>query len=478
MAFDLGEYTGGRDPKVAVAPLSWRLDPEISLSDWTIQVNPVDGGDRATYHVHRAILGVAPRRSDYFAKAFSSSDFFEATTRTTELSLERSAVDAFPIFLDFLYTGNLDEATTELAAALRHCATYFAVPELYESSSAFIQGDLSVETAPTYLTEGATYADEKLQAAALKLCIENFPDFEAGELTVLPPPLFVRVVEELPPPDDEYAEYLSKHVASYCRAHPEAVDAVLLHSLTPADKMPAIAPSEAMFLLELSLAHACADDGAAAAAAASAPARQKKGGKGAGKAGAKPGRSTSTLRARCAAACASAWREVLTSTADAEPPKAPKSKRRRTTTAAAPTSPYSQLPADVKIELLEAALGRARADLDEREQELSAKDGSLCAKEQELVAKQDALVATQRVLAATRQELSAKQTELTVSHEEVRRFVRAEHSSVVQYTSHPNYTTPRQQNPAHEGGGSARPSGWCKQGLGGNIHNLYYYKLQ
>jgi hypothetical protein len=169
MPFDLGEYTGGRCPETAVK-LSWRLEPAISLSDWTIQVKEVDGGDRVSYHVHRAILGAPPRRSEYFAKAFSSSDFSEAATRTTELNLECSAFDAFPRFLDFMYSGEL-EATTELAAALRHCATYFAVPELYERASAYIQRDLSMTTAPAYLKEGAMYADEKLQAAALELCV-------------------------------------------------------------------------------------------------------------------------------------------------------------------------------------------------------------------------------------------------------------------------------------------------------------------
>lgn len=51
--------------------LSWRLDPEESLSDWTILVKTKRSNDDKvdTYHVHKSVLGVGPRRSNYFATA-------------------------------------------------------------------------------------------------------------------------------------------------------------------------------------------------------------------------------------------------------------------------------------------------------------------------------------------------------------------------------------------------------------------------
>ena len=136
---------------------------------------------------------------------------------------------------------------------------------------------MASRTAPTYLIEAAAYNDEKLEAAALKLCVETCGVFRMGDLgylDALPPPLLVRVVDALPAQPVEGGQSLSRHVAAYCRAHPDEVDVALLRVLTHADKMPAVAPSEALFLLELALKHLFSDDGgdgggcAAAAAAA------------------------------------------------------------------------------------------------------------------------------------------------------------------------------------------------------------------
>jgi hypothetical protein len=242
-----------------------------------------------------------------------------------------------------------------------------------------------------------------------------------GDLTVLPPPLFVRIVAALAPPaeGDEHAQLLSKHlsehVGSYCRAHPEAIAAALLRSLTPASKMPSIAPSEAMFLLELSLAHAGAEDGC-----------------------------TSTLRARCAEACATAWRDFVTGAAGgAGSTSAPNPKRQRKATPPPPTTlEYNRLPADVKIELLEAALRRARTDVDEkvgkhdatvqdlRAQYWRAHDAKDAQHQQAMSAKieqhQRELSAKseqhQRELSAKQKELDQVQDQLGESQNEVRRL--------------------------------------------------------
>ena len=371
MVFDLGEFMAAGAPVPAAEDLSWRLDPEVSMSDWKIVVQDTTAERAATtYHVHRAILGVAPRRSDYFAKAFLASGFAEGTTHSTELELEPSACDAFPIFLDFMYSGEL-EATTTLATALRHCAKYFVVSELYESINAFIQGDLNVTTAPTYFDEGETYADEKLQAAALSLCVDNFATIDVGNLERLPPPLFARIVSMLVHPADGGVR-LSAHVASYCRAHPNAVDAKMLRALTPADKMVFIDPSEAIFLLELSLKLALpgADGGTGVYSPSSVTAEVA------------AADGDDTLRARCTRACTDTWESTLAGVACAAPEtkaavspstapgaeaassEGPSSKRRRTEeTAASLTTPYDRLPSDVKIELLEAALKKARTDI-------------------------------------------------------------------------------------------------------------------
>lgn len=54
--------------------LSWRLDPEESMSDWTIMIKTKGTEKVDTYHVHKSILGCGPRRSNYFSAAFRQVD--------------------------------------------------------------------------------------------------------------------------------------------------------------------------------------------------------------------------------------------------------------------------------------------------------------------------------------------------------------------------------------------------------------------
>ena len=60
--FDLGAFDEAERP--ADAPLSWRDDPEASLSDWSIVVRC--GATSVTYNVHRVVLGTGPRKLQYY----------------------------------------------------------------------------------------------------------------------------------------------------------------------------------------------------------------------------------------------------------------------------------------------------------------------------------------------------------------------------------------------------------------------------
>jgi len=129
----------------------WRLDPEVSFSDWTIRVVPTsdeeeeqelkknrlkddemddrildefyntetkpmeqqprdESGKTATslqtsvYHVHRVHLASGYRKSEYFQTLFSlRSETEDSLAKTTELSLPESARSVFPRFLDYVY---------------------------------------------------------------------------------------------------------------------------------------------------------------------------------------------------------------------------------------------------------------------------------------------------------------------------------------------------------------------------------------
>ena len=292
---------GYRDPP----PLSWRLDPDESLSDWTLTVASTDSvpcsprrrteTKRASaagctsdtnkeaadcqlddladsmqppamkYHVHRAQLAVGPRRSDYFATLFKNRRRMmirnesdqrhekgaDASTDGTYIELKASAAAAFPIMLDFMYSpiGTPVEATTESAVALRHLASCFGIRELFNCVTDFIKSDLRPETAPTYLLEAATYKHDKLVAASLKICAESFKDIKLSAMVLLPPDLFELVVRSPHLVCD--SEALSVRVAAYCRCRPDGINLETIKSLTDAAIMPRIAPDEALFYIHM-----------------------------------------------------------------------------------------------------------------------------------------------------------------------------------------------------------------------------------
>ena len=128
MSFDFGAFSEEPEPG-ADAPLTWRDDPEKTLSDWTIIVSKNDGST-ATYHVHKNMLAAGSRPSDYFKSVFRNSGMEEGNSQTTRLTLEDSAVHSFPTYLDFVYTGELivkksaDYAINFSPTALLHLATY------------------------------------------------------------------------------------------------------------------------------------------------------------------------------------------------------------------------------------------------------------------------------------------------------------------------------------------------------------------
>ena len=95
--------------------LSWRQHPSESFSDWTIEVVFDDvskpTSERALYHVHRRVLAVGPKKSDYFATIFKFNG--SANRNTLRLSKRQAAV--FPIVLDYIYADIDFELDTEMA---------------------------------------------------------------------------------------------------------------------------------------------------------------------------------------------------------------------------------------------------------------------------------------------------------------------------------------------------------------------------
>lgn len=254
----------------AAQTLSWRGDPHLTHSDWTIVVVTSEFDSR-TYHVHKSILSVGPRSSKYFANLFLEQGQHFNQPHTTRIELDEQDADCFPLLLDFMYnTGKQDisdddslslvvgdDFTTSNAVSLRHLARVFDCEGLMLAVNKFIQRDLSLKTGPLYLTQAYLYQDERLVESAKRLCIENFAHLETRTLTRLPLQLFrsiiVSVIERSKSAANHHSEeeaalsfQLSEVVCQYFEKHPKALTVKLLLELTDESIMPTIASEPAI----------------------------------------------------------------------------------------------------------------------------------------------------------------------------------------------------------------------------------------
>jgi BTB/POZ domain len=176
--------------------MKWRLPPEESYSDWTVEIlvtqeeethptttappentkeiAPASEPERkqrkteTVYHVHKAYLGTGPRSSLYFARVFQSQ-FSETSSQKSTVSLPPKAAECFPALLDFIYSeiSNVKVDSPASAAAIRYLANYFGMEALFNNVNvAFIGTNISNDTAIDYVHESIRYGDESLGKAA------------------------------------------------------------------------------------------------------------------------------------------------------------------------------------------------------------------------------------------------------------------------------------------------------------------------
>eukprot|EP00816_Leptocylindrus_hargravesii_P012837 CAMPEP_0196825408 /NCGR_PEP_ID=MMETSP1362-20130617/93036_1 /TAXON_ID=163516 /ORGANISM="Leptocylindrus danicus, Strain CCMP1856" /LENGTH=444 /DNA_ID=CAMNT_0042205827 /DNA_START=148 /DNA_END=1483 /DNA_ORIENTATION=+ len=269
--------------------LSWRLDPEKSLSDYKItiitttptatldeqEVVVVDhesegkgqpSGDNAplkiqkVYYVHKHVLAVGPRRSQYFARLFRSGiEVAEHTSDTSSIELEPSAAKLFPKMLDFMYSWHNEKfvVTPKDAVVMRYLASYFGVKALYTDVGDFIRQDLTQRptNAPFYVADAILYQDEKVLEVAKSLCAQEFNKIKPEVMAELPLQFFRDMLSSPNLIREENSDILSRHVAAICRNHAGEIDHSVMIELTDNDIMPTVASDAALYLMQLSNVH-------------------------------------------------------------------------------------------------------------------------------------------------------------------------------------------------------------------------------
>eukprot|EP00550_Attheya_septentrionalis_P006198 CAMPEP_0198295380 /NCGR_PEP_ID=MMETSP1449-20131203/27356_1 /TAXON_ID=420275 /ORGANISM="Attheya septentrionalis, Strain CCMP2084" /LENGTH=408 /DNA_ID=CAMNT_0043995665 /DNA_START=82 /DNA_END=1308 /DNA_ORIENTATION=- len=329
-----GENMSGEDTDEE--PLSWRLDGADSLSDWTITIKRASdpSGASETYHVHKNILAVGPRKSDYFASLFKvPAKLSESNTSTSIIELDDSAASAFPYMLDYMYSANGEaDFSTERATALRYLAEYFNIRRLLIAATNFIRRDIRAATAPMYLAEASAYSFENIAAATGSHCAEHLEDIDRSLIARLSPALLQKIVYS--PKIKCGSLTLSLIVSHFFEDRPEDHDDFFFTILTDNKLIPTIHPRAATPLLKLYLHFRECEKGTV-------------------------GINHDSLRQRCVYAIATSWKDELS--------KPPLEKENKIYT-------YRDLPESVRIEVLEASLLYAKEEIDEKDNMILSKN--------------------------------------------------------------------------------------------------------
>jgi hypothetical protein len=247
--------------------LSWRMDPKLSHSDWTIIINSDEGDEtthqQRTYHVHKAILSVGKNKSDYFGSVFRSEPpMKETSTDTSEITLPGLAFQAFEHLLDFFYEGfspelhKVDElsvwsASVDEMVGLRYLSQYFSVRALFTKvSSAILERLQDTDVLLQFLTAAYSLNDDKLVTKVADTCAANLETLieRSEDFVSLLPALAVQIFASSSVKCE--SELLSRVVANYCEAHCSEIDGDFLSRV--ARRIPRVDFKVAPFFINLS----------------------------------------------------------------------------------------------------------------------------------------------------------------------------------------------------------------------------------
>jgi BTB/POZ domain len=242
-------YNGEEDDE-----LTWRLDPSQSLSDWTITVVNKGTGTAEHYHVHKNLLAVGKRKSEYFAGIFREQRKARSHSNVTKLILPDTAARMIPMLLDYIYSNeSVLDLSSETATGLRYLAQFFGIRVLFERIMRFIQKDLSLKTLASYYKGSADLGDKKVLAIAARHCARNIHliDQTHNLMEVMDPPFFCKVLSSPGSEGVEKVMHLSLLVAKYCELHKDRLDEPIFLKLTCEENLPQVHHRAALSLLSM-----------------------------------------------------------------------------------------------------------------------------------------------------------------------------------------------------------------------------------
>ena len=226
--------------------LSWRTGD--SGQDWTIVVsNDKDEARKQTGTVYLVHLIVLARRSEYFANVVEKriaekEGFVESQRKTIRITLDSLSTQAFPHFLDYMYTPKSTEYSfcTETATALYTLGIYFGVQCLQREAEQYALEDMhSAETCGTYFEHATLLKAKSILEAATKVCHEKILDIDPKHsrlLHVAAPAFWIDVLRIHTENDTistaDVSWQISWHLCHFLSRHGACLDQTTVRQLT------------------------------------------------------------------------------------------------------------------------------------------------------------------------------------------------------------------------------------------------------
>lgn len=252
------DATGHGDMSVRSLPaledqkeLTWRLDPSESMSDWTLRVYNKGTKTTEEYNLHRNILAVGKRRSEYFVNIFRQRGRNSKEEPVTEVVLVNRAAAVVPVLLDYMYTSNEAalQLTSDVAPGLRFLSQFFGVRPLFDRVMRFIQRDLSLKTMVVYYHASRELDDKKISNLAAKHCARNIQLINTNHelIQVIDPEFFSNVLSN--PVLEERKMHVSLLVTKYCQLHRDHMNSETFLAITDENNLPVVHHTAAISLM-------------------------------------------------------------------------------------------------------------------------------------------------------------------------------------------------------------------------------------
>ena len=230
-------------------PPSWRLKPSESLSDFRLLVLSIATGETTDYHIHKHMMAVGPRKSEYMNEVFRSN-----SASTFQITLDEKTAVLIPRILDFLYCHDYEmEVKTDNAVPLRQLAKMLKIVQLEIKAATFIIEDMTISNISSYVSDCSFYKDEEVTAAVVRKCSSKIEHISASDILwiVMEPEMFHRVVTS--PNIERHAcgLHLSIILKEYLKLHQSQISVDMFTALTSEEIMTSIDCDAALPLIEL-----------------------------------------------------------------------------------------------------------------------------------------------------------------------------------------------------------------------------------